>query len=82
MAAYGRSKARSRRRIVYLSPGVTIDRDEGEAPMTPDLERWMEAMAIVKMHGARAMEEVEERLRVREHDPDGQARWREIGSRV
>lgn len=68
--------------FAFLSPGVTIEKDDGEAPMTPDMERWAEALAIVKMHGARAMEEVEDRIRALAHDSDGQTRWRAIGGRV
>jgi hypothetical protein len=69
-------------RFAFLGPGVTIEQDDGTAAMTPDMERWAEALAVVKMHGARAMEEVEERLAALAHDPDGQARWRTIGGRV
>ncbi len=67
---------------VFLSPGVTFEHDDGEAPMTPDMERWAEALQVVKMEGDRAEAFVAERMRALADDAAGRARWRAIGRRV
>ncbi len=67
---------------VYLSPGVEIETDDGEAPMTPDIERWAEALAVVRSKCERARSFADERIADLAGDPFGPARWRMIRSRI
>ena len=52
--------------------------------MTPDQERWAEALAVLRMHGDEARDFVIERLTelAIAGDRAGVARWREIEARV
>lgn len=66
----------------YPSPGVKIEKDDGEAPMTPDQERWAEALAVFSSHGNRSEAFIAERLAALADDPAGRTRWRLILDRV
>jgi hypothetical protein len=50
--------------------------------MTPEQERWAEALAVIEMHGEAAEAFVSERVAALATDPAGIARWQEIGRRV
>jgi hypothetical protein len=50
--------------------------------MTPDQERWAEALAVIQMHGDQAEAFVAERLVALVSDPAGIARWQEIKRRL
>jgi hypothetical protein len=52
--------------------------------MTPDQERWAEALAIQRLHGDRAVEFIVKRVATlaAEGDMAGVARWREIVGRL
>ena len=67
---------------VYLSPGVEIEQDDGEASMTPDIERWTEALAVVRQYRGRALAIADDRIVDLAGDIAGQARWRAIRSRI
>jgi hypothetical protein len=68
---------------IYLSAGVEIEIDAGEPPaLTPELERWAEALQVIKMMGDGAEEFVAERMRALADDPAGRARWEIIGRRI
>jgi hypothetical protein len=67
---------------VYLSPGVETETDDGEAPMTSNIERWAEALAVVRSKRERAHAFADERIADLADDHAGQARWRMIRSRI
>lgn len=68
---------------IYLSPGVAIEEDAGEPPaLTPDMERWAEAFAVLRMHQSGAEAFIAERMEDLKHDAAGRARWRAIGKRL
>jgi len=52
--------------------------------LTPDQERWAEALAVERQHGEDAPQFVAERIGVLalEGDMDGVLRWREIATRL
>ncbi|WP_315760757.1 DUF6961 family protein [Sphingomonas sp. Y38-1Y] len=52
--------------------------------MTPDEERWAEALMVERQHGDKAADHVAERITALAlaGDDDGVARWLEIASRL
>lgn len=52
--------------------------------MTPDEERWAEALMVERQHGERAGEHIAERITALAlaGDDEGVARWLEIASRL
>ena len=52
--------------------------------MSPDQERWAEALMVNRIHGARASLHVTDRIAALERADDraGVTRWREIGARL
>lgn len=68
--------------IVYLSPGVTIDRDDGEVPMPPHLEKWSTALSLIAEHHNRVEEYLGERIKAAGQDAEQRAKWRLIQKRV
>ena len=50
--------------------------------MTPDQERWAEALQVIKMHGDDAEAFCWSRIAALYGDPWGQQRWREIRHKV
>lgn len=67
---------------VFLSPGVEIEDEEGEVQTTPDVERWAEALAIIRNHEDRARRFVNERIAAASDDYARVAHWRMIRSRI
>ena len=70
--------------VIYYNVGAEIEEDEGDAPMTPDQERWAEALAVDRKHGARSSEFVAARIKALSDagDTAGTRRWREIKARL
>ncbi|WBO21993.1 hypothetical protein [Sphingomonas abietis] len=69
--------------LVYLSPGVAIVEDDGEAPaMTADMACWAMALEIIQRHHAGARGNVETEIRRASQDPEAKARWLLIGKRI
>jgi len=68
--------------IVYLSPGVTIERDEGEEPMPPHLEKWAVALDMIAEHHNRVEEYIGHQISAAGEDAERRAKWRLIQKRV
>lgn len=83
-AIEAREATRDQDGTIFSSPGLVIEEDDGAAPMTPEQERWAEALAVVRVHGAYAEQFVRSLIEsLADHgEKDGVIRWRAIERRV
>lgn len=67
---------------VFLATGVTIENDDGEAPMTGEMELWADALAILREHGGSAIEFADGEVERLGGDAPNQARWVLVRRRI
>ena len=65
-----------------VSSETDVEEDESETPMAFNLERWADALAVVRRYRGRALAIADDRIADLAADAAGQARWRMIRSRI